>query len=138
MSSELNEQIRERFIKAIQKSFKPCPLIGPKWLQEYPNGRPADFRFIGIPKLAKAAGRSVEKTRQILMKNLSLKSLNVDMEIIKGCYIDLNVKGKPCPEPPKQNSNPPQTDKMSKAKKTGKAGTASETNKTKVKKQSKN
>jgi len=94
MLSELNEQITDCFVKAIRKSFTPCPLIGTKWLQEYPKGRPADFRFVGIPKLAKAAGRSVEKTRQILMKNLSLTDLHLDMEIVEGCYVDMNVKGK--------------------------------------------
>lgn len=116
MSSELNKQITERFVKAVKKSFKPCPLIGPKWLQEYSKGNPADFRFIGIPKLAKAIGRSVEKTRQILMRNLSLKGLDVDMEIVKGIYIDINAKGKLRPEPKK--STPDKT-KKPKAKKTG-------------------
>ena len=100
MLSELNEQITERFVKAIRKSFEPCPLIGPKWLQVYPNGRPADFRFVGIPKLAKAAGRPVDKTRQILMRNLSLTGLQVDMKIIDGLYVDMNVKDKPRPETP--------------------------------------
>ena len=132
---ELNEQIRERFIKAIQKSFKPCPLIGPKWLQEYPKGRPADFRFIGLPKLAKATGRSLDKARQILMKNLSLKNLNVDMEIVKDCYIDLNVKGKPQSVPPMSDSHPPKTKKKSNAGKNSKLGKATKTNKTKTKKQ---
>ena len=94
MLSGLNEQIADCFVKAIRKSFTPCPLIGPKWLQEYPKGKPADYRFVGIPKLAKATGRSVDKTRQILMKNLSLKGLDVDMEIVKDCYVDMNVKGK--------------------------------------------
>lgn len=97
--SGLNEQITDRFVKAIKKSFIPCPLIGPKWLQEYPRGRPADFRFIGLPKLAKATGRSVEKTRQIVMKNLSLTDLRVDMKIVKDGYVDMNVKSKPNPEP---------------------------------------
>jgi hypothetical protein len=111
MSSELSKQITERFVKAIQKSFKPCPLIGPKWLQEYPNGNPADFRFVGIPKLAKATGRSVDKARQILVKNLTLTGLSVDMEIVKGIYIDINAKGKPRPEPQKSNSPAPKTKK---------------------------
>ena len=116
MLSGLNEQITDCCVKAIRKSFTPCPLIGPKWLQEYPQGRPADYRFVGIPKLAKATGRSVEKTGQIIAKNLSLAGLHLDMEIVKGGYINLNVKGHSRPESRKSGSTPIKEKKAEKTK----------------------
>lgn len=89
MASELKKELTERFVKGIRRSFTPCPLIGPKWLQEFPNGKPADFRFYGIRKLAKAIGQSSDKILQIVLKNTSFKELNVDVKIVGGIYIDI-------------------------------------------------
>ncbi|MCK5114626.1 MAG: hypothetical protein KAR11_07690 [Phycisphaerae bacterium] len=131
MSSKLHEQIAERFIKAVRKSFEPCPLIGPKWLQEYPKGHPADFRFVGLPKLAKAAGRSIERTQQIFMKNLSLNGLDVDVKIVEGRYVDLNIKGKPRPD---QKPKPAAAKKAVAKKPAAKKAAAKKTTKPKAKK----
>jgi hypothetical protein len=90
MSSDLWQQLTDRFAKAIHKSFSPCPLIGPKWLQEFPNGRPADFRFFGIRKLAKAIGRPQQKIVQILLRNLSLDGLDVEMSVRSNGMIDIH------------------------------------------------
>jgi hypothetical protein len=60
----------------------------------YPNGRPADFRFHGIRKLAKATGRSADKVLHIMMRAVSLDGLNVETEV-KGTLIDINRKSKP-------------------------------------------
>jgi len=88
MASELKKELTERFVKGIRRSFTPCPLIGPKWLQEFPNGKPADYRFYGIRKLAKAIGQSSDKIMQTVLKNTSFKGLNIDVKIIGGIYID--------------------------------------------------
>ena len=89
MASELKKELTERFVKGIRRSFTPCPLIGPKWLQEFPNGKPADYRFYGIRKLAKAIGQSPDKILKTVLKNLSFKGLNVDVKIIGGIYVDI-------------------------------------------------
>lgn len=100
MASDLKKELTDRFVKGIRKSFTPCPLIGPKWLQAYPNGKPADFRFFGVRKLAKAIGRPSGTIIQILMKNVNLNGLDVDVEIKQGVLIDINRRGKP----PERNS----------------------------------
>jgi hypothetical protein len=92
--SELKEELAKRFAKGIHKSFSPCPLIGPKWLQEFPEGNPADFRFFGISKLTKAIGWSSERILKVVMRNVSLAGLDVDVEISQGVLIDINRKGK--------------------------------------------
>lgn len=89
MASELKMELTERFVKGIRRSFTPCPLIGPKWLQEFPNGRPADYRFYGIRKLAKAIGQPSDKILKTVLKNTSFKGLNVDVKIVGGIYVDI-------------------------------------------------
>ena len=95
MSSDLKQQITDRFVNAISEMFKPCPLIGPKWVQEYPSGRPADFRFFGVKKLSKAIGIPPKKIAQLLMQNVSLKGLDVEAEIVHDFLFDINRKDKP-------------------------------------------
>ncbi len=95
MSSDLKEQITDRFVTAIRGLFKPCPLIGPKWLQEYPTGKPADFRFFGVNKLAKAIGIKPKKIIQLLVQNVSFEGLDVEAEVVHDNLIDINRKGKP-------------------------------------------
>ena len=89
---ELKHTLNERFVKGIRKSFTPCPLIGPKWLQGFPKGRPAEFRFFGVRRLAKAVGRPPAKILEILMKNVSFAGLEVDVEVKQGVFIDINRK----------------------------------------------
>lgn len=95
MPSDLKQQITDRFVEAIRAALKPCPLIGPKWLQEFPNGKPADFRFIGVRKLARAAGLSPKKTSLMLMQTVSLEELGVDSKVVHDFLIDINHKDKP-------------------------------------------
>ncbi|NBB94121.1 MAG: hypothetical protein GVY16_00080 [Planctomycetes bacterium] len=78
---DLRQQLADRFAKGIRKSFTPCPLIGPKWMQVCPGGKTADFRFVGIRKLAKAIGCSPARILQKIMPNISLDGLGVDVEI---------------------------------------------------------
>ena len=107
MNEALFEALKERFVKGIRKSFQPCPLIGPKWLQAYPYGRPADFRFFGIRKLAKATGRPTQKVVQMLMRNVSFAGLDVDVEIKGGLLIDINEQGADRPEKPAKPERKP-------------------------------
>ena len=98
MASDLKKQLTERFTKGIHKSFKPCPLIGPNWLREFPKGRPADFRFFGINKLAKAIGCPPAKIVQIMMRNISLTGLDVSVKVLPEWWmIDINRNVKPTP-----------------------------------------
>ena len=92
--SDLRKTLLDRFVKGIRKSFDPCPLIGPKWLQEFPNGKPADFRFLGIVKLAKAMGYPPARVASILMRNVSLSGVDVDVSLTDDFLIDINRKGK--------------------------------------------
>lgn len=94
MSSDLKQQITDRFVKAIRGMFTPCPLIGPKWLQEYPSGKPADFRFFGVVKLSKAIGIPSKKIIQLLVQKVSLEGLDVEAKIVHDFLIDINRKGK--------------------------------------------
>ncbi len=107
MASDLKRQLFERFAKGIRKSFKPCPLIGPKWLQEFPGGRPADFRFFGVGKLSKAIGCTPAKIVQIMMRNVSLTDLDVNVKVLTGWWlIDINRNKKPRPVDPGPAAEP--------------------------------
>jgi hypothetical protein len=37
---ELHKTLNERLNAGIRKSFTPCPLIGPNWLQYFPTANP--------------------------------------------------------------------------------------------------
>ncbi len=89
---ELKDALTERFVRGIRRSFTPCPLIGPKWLQAYPKGRPADVRFFGVRRLAKAIGRPPARIVEILLKNVSFAGLNVDVEVRPDGMIDIYRK----------------------------------------------
>ena len=106
----LKETLTERFVSGIRKSFSPCPLIGPNWLQGFPKGKPADFRFFGVRKLAKALGLPTTEIVKILLKNVSFDGLEVD--VVSGeDVIDMNRTGKKSPEkvqPAKPSSPKPQ------------------------------
>lgn len=118
MASDLKKQLTDRFAKGIRKTFTPCPLIGPKWMQEFPKGKPADFRFFGMRKLAKATGRPLEKVVQLVMRNVTLDGLGVEWDIKQGCLIDINRVGKAAPSPgdkptQPQTSSEPKADQRS-------------------------
>ena len=93
MENELFDVLKDRFIKGIRKSFQPCPLIGPKWLQQFPYGRPADFRFFGVRKLSKATGHPINHILRVLTQNVSFEGLDVEVEIRGGMLIDIWREG---------------------------------------------
>lgn len=90
---QLKNELTKRFVAGIRKSFSPCPLIGPKWLQGFPGGRPADLRFFGVRKLAKALGQPAEQITGILLKNVSFEGLDVDV-LPRDDVIDIHQKNK--------------------------------------------
>ncbi len=87
---ELRQKIADRFTKGIRKSFSPCPLIGPKWVQAHPKGKPADFRFLGVRKLAKAMGFPPAKILNTLMAAVKLDDLDLDVDITNDFIIHMN------------------------------------------------
>lgn len=91
---ELHKTINERLNAGIRKSFTPCPLIGPNWLQYFPNGKPADFRFFGVRKLAKAIGKPADAIMAILMKNVTFEGIEIDIRLREGVFIDIFQKTK--------------------------------------------
>jgi len=113
VENELFDVLKDRFIKGIRKSFQPCPLIGPKWLQQFPYGRPADFRFFGVRKLAKATGHPINHVLRVLTQNVSFEGLDVEVEIRGGMLIDIwregtrQQKNENSPAKPKPNSDRP-------------------------------
>ncbi len=131
--TELEKSIKNGFIVAIRKTFpKPTPLIGDGWFLCPPNGRPADFQFIGVSKLAKATAIPVNRVAQMLVKNLDLGDFPATVEVSKDGRINLNYKPRPAaaaaavppPSAPSASGTPAKAAKPANAKprskKTGK------------------
>ena len=74
----IEEILRQRFAKAIRKTFEICPLIGPKWLRPCPSREQADFEFIGIPKLAKAMGMQVPFVGKLVLKHFDKRGIDAE------------------------------------------------------------
>jgi hypothetical protein len=81
MSDDLKSRLNDRLRKAVRQTFDPCPLITERWLQSLQSRREVGYRFIGVRKLAKATGRSVEKTLAMLLPRVRFDDLGVTMEI---------------------------------------------------------
>jgi len=92
MSVRIQEQLKDRFIRAIRRSFSPCPLIGEKWFRFYPNGKPADLQFVGCAKLSKAMGKNRKVIAQTIVKNLHLRDLEASVEITPDDRINVRLK----------------------------------------------
>ena len=92
MARNVEDKLRKRFEDAVNKTVKPAPLISPRWLKHFPNGRPADFRFIGAPRIAKATGRRTDRVAEALLKNLPLDDLALDVHVRSNGWIDLTFR----------------------------------------------
>ena len=89
--TELEQSIKDRFIDAIRKTFPhPTPLIGERWFVFSPNGKPADFQFIGVSKLAKATAMPAKRIAQMLIKNLDLGTIPAMVEMTVDNRINLH------------------------------------------------
>lgn len=90
----MEEKLRELFGKAVENTVNPAPLISPRWVKSYPHGKPADFRYIGAPRIAKAAGRGVESVARDLLSHIDLDELGLEARIRSNGWIDLNFRDK--------------------------------------------
>jgi hypothetical protein len=87
----IQEELTQRFVAAIRKSFQPCPLIGPKWFQLV-EGPPPQFQFTALGKLAKAVCKNPLRVAQTVARNLDLGGLPV-AEVVPGeSGITVNLK----------------------------------------------
>ena len=92
---DIEKTPKKRFTTAIERTFSErCPLIGDKWFLFYPSGKPADFKFIGVPKLAKATSISPVSVAKFILKNLDLKGIDADVQVTEKHIILVNLKGK--------------------------------------------
>ena len=94
MAVRIQDKLKERFIRAIRKSFTPCPLIGDKWFHFHASGKPADLQFVGCDKLAKAMGMNRKVIAQTLVKNLHLRDLKASVEITPDDRINVRLQKK--------------------------------------------
>jgi len=83
MNSEIEQVLTDRFTRAIKRALKPCPLIGPKWFHYHPEGKPADFVFTGVGKLAKATGQRRRRVADLIMRNLNLQGAGFHVKDVK-------------------------------------------------------
>jgi arginyl-tRNA synthetase len=77
----LEDQLREKFAQAIKEMIKPPVLVGPKWLRHYRKGKPADFQYIGVSKVAKATGKDIDRVASMLLKRVDLGSMGLKVEL---------------------------------------------------------
>ena len=84
----IEELLKDRFVKSIRKSYHPCPLIGDKWFVFREGGAaqasketPPDFQFLGVRKLAKATGIPAQRVAKFIARNLELAGLDVRVRI---------------------------------------------------------
>ncbi len=91
----MQDELKERFVQAIRKSFQPCPLIGEKWFCFHPDGEPADLQFVGCDKLAKAMGMNRKTIAQTIVKNLYLRELKASIEITSDDRINIRLEKNP-------------------------------------------
>ena len=79
---DLEKTLKKRFTASIKKTFvERCPLIGDKWFVFYPKGKPADFQFTGVPKLAKATSINPSSVARFILKNLDLKGIDAEVKV---------------------------------------------------------
>ena len=106
MSKRFDKLAKDHFVWAIKKVFpNPTPLIGDKWFHFRDKGQPADLEFTGIPKLAKATGIPVKRVGQLILKTLSEKVLDAELEMTDEHHVIVRRnKAKPKPKPEAEES----------------------------------
>ena len=85
----VQELLTQRFIKAIQDEFKPCPLIGPKWFQYHEKADPPYFQFAGVKRLAKAAGMQPRRVAELVLENLNANQLDANVKLTDDLKINV-------------------------------------------------
>ena len=87
----MSEQIKQQLIAAIAKSYRPCPLIGPKWFLTPQTGH-AGFTFVGADKLAKAVKRSSQEVCKTIMANFDVAKFPATLVLKNGPAIQVVPK----------------------------------------------
>jgi hypothetical protein len=114
ITPQVRDELRQRLVDAIAKSFSPCPLIGPKWFR-YVGGENPSYLFIGTAMLAKATCGQPKRVAQILIANLSLAGLPVTAQVDSNASIIITALA--AKTPPQVLTKPvPQAQKTSKPK----------------------
>jgi len=109
-------EIRKRFDQVVAAAFKPPILIGPKWLRPCEGGKPAPFEFMGAPKIAKAAGRDLDRIIQMLQRRVRLSDLGFRIEVGERGTLYLQPIDKPIDKPADQPAAKPDTGSAAPAK----------------------
>jgi len=89
-------KLEKMFTQAVNDAIRPPVLIGPKWLREMSGGR---FQYTGMPKIAKATGRSVERIAQRILKGVDFGSLHLTATISKDGVVTI------CPAKPAKGAD---------------------------------
>ena len=87
-------KLEKMFTQAVNDAIRPPVLIGPKWLRPMSAGR---FQYLGMPKIAKATGRSVERITQRILKGVDLDSVGLTATISKDGVVTLSPARAPKP-----------------------------------------
>lgn len=82
----------ERIDRAIRELIKPPVLTSQRWLRHYPNGKPADFQFMGTLKLAKATGKDVHRIAGMLLRRLDPEGVGLTAEVAADGVINFRKK----------------------------------------------
>lgn len=91
----VEELLTDRFIKAVKKSFQPCPLIGPKWFSYNDKISPPCFQFTGVKSLAKATSSQQRAIAERVLRNLDTSGIDADVEITPEFKINLKFRSLP-------------------------------------------
>lgn len=92
MTTSLESELRTRFADAIRTLSKPPILVGPSWLCPDGSARPGTFRFVGIPKIAKAIKRPPKVVHDLLLKRLKLEELGLVSELSDQMFLRIFPK----------------------------------------------
>ena len=92
---DLLAELKQRFEKAIAANIRPPILVGPNWVRACPDGQPADFEFIGAPRIAKATQRDPVRVAKWLLDKMDLAGLPVTVRVTPDGMIHLRVTSGP-------------------------------------------
>ncbi len=118
ITPQIRDELQQRLVDAIAKSFSPCPLIGPKWFR-YVGGKNPSYQFVGTAKLAKATCGEPKRVAKALLTNLSLVGLSVAAQVDSNATIIITAKAAKvlAPSQPQAPAKPrPQVQKSGKPK----------------------
>lgn len=115
ITPQVRDELQQRLVNAIAKSFSPCPLIGPKWFR-YVGGKNPSYQFVGTAKLAKATCGEPKRVAKAIITNLSLAGLSVAAQIDSNAAIVITAKAAKAPPPVVVTKPAPQVQKSGKPK----------------------